>query len=923
MTATTTSHDTQAGQHYTGGPARERLRLDRFVGAIGRFVLAWLVDAAALLLASWLLNGINLLPPPGSSTLAVAMSVALVLGIANAVLRPILVMLAMPLNALTVGFSSLFINAIVLLVVAWANPYLEVNGLLAAIVASIALGAVNAFLTGFLPLSDDDSVYQQFVERQALKELPAAASLPGRGIVCMEIDGLSYYAIKHAVDTGLMPNVARLLQSGSHVLSHVDCGVPSMTSSCQTGILFGNNQDIPAFRWYEKSEGRMFVSNKGDDAAHMEARLSDGDGLLVGGSSIVNNQTGDAAKAFLVFSALKPRNEEEKKMREQDMYLYTVNPYFFTRSLARTVWDFLVELGQIVRQTVRNVRPRINRLHKAYPLIRPPTTVFMRDLCTYLLSLDIKRGVPAMYATYLGYDEVAHHAGPGRRDAEMTLPALDDQVSKLLAAIEQAPRRYDLFVLSDHGQSLGETFKDRYDETLEQVIERLTSTEAVLAAADSNAGEGMTYVGALMTELSGGSGVTGRTVGGVSKAVSRQIEQREVDATEAVDPTGKVIVAVSGNLGHLYFESGPKRKLTQAEVEAAHPGLIAQLVAHPGVGLVMVHNADGSATVLGKSGGRNLTTGEVVDADPLAAYGDPDFRARQLGRMAGFNNAGDIILISTLYPDGQVAAFEELVGSHGGLGGEQTDAFLLHPADMEVPPTENAVDVFPLLKGRRQLSGELIERAPETAEAAAALEAGAWAPANLAKGLTEWRLWLHRAGECLFLQRDGYGAAAAHIRYTGPAILLALVGILVTGAMSQRYTNMTALGLVGNVLATLVVFLGWTMALHFAARAMGGRGTFTATFRSQGFAQTVALVGLVGLVPLLSGVASPITLLLRVVASWIGVQEAHRLRGPKTALIPLLAVGIAVLVVIVGLLVTGGVAFTLEGVLGGVGLSGQ
>ncbi len=67
-------------------------------------------------------------------------------------------------------------------------------------------------------------------------------------------------------------------------------------------------------------------------------------------------------------------------------------------------------------------------------------------------------------------------------------------------------------------------------------------------------------------------------------------------------------------------------------------------------------------------------------------------------------NPGLLIVNGALYPDGTVAAFEELIGSHGGLGGEQTDAFLLHPPDMPAPETRNSEDFFHLLNARRRVS---------------------------------------------------------------------------------------------------------------------------------------------------------------------------------------------------------------------------
>jgi hypothetical protein len=102
-----------------------------------------------------------------------------------------------------------------------------------------------------------------------------------------------------------------------------------------------------------------------------------------------------------------------------------------------------------------------------------------------------------------------------------------------------------------------------------------------------------------------------------------------------------------------------------------------------------------------------MVTGIVTGVDPLQPYARPDLCAQQLLRVAQFPHAGDLIIVSTLYPAEQVAAFEELVGSHGGLGGEQTTAFLVHPADMHMPETTNSTGVFPVLNARR---GQLDER---------------------------------------------------------------------------------------------------------------------------------------------------------------------------------------------------------------------
>jgi hypothetical protein len=93
---------------------------------------------------------------------------------------------------------------------------------------------------------------------------------------------------------------------------------------------------------------------------------------------------------------------------------------------------------------------------------------------------------------------------------------------------------------------------------------------------------------------------------------------------------------------------------------------------------VIVRDEDGPVA-LGTSGSHRLRDGIVQGIDPLLPYGP---RARHdLLRHQEAEHVGDLVLISCVDPvTEEVAAFEELVGSHGGLGGWQTEAVLVHPA---------------------------------------------------------------------------------------------------------------------------------------------------------------------------------------------------------------------------------------------------
>ena len=93
--------------------------------------------------------------------------------------------------------------------------------------------------------------------------------------------------------------------------------------------------------------------------------------------------------------------------------------------------------------------------------------------------------------------------------------------------------------------------------------------------------------------------------------------------------------------------------------------------------------ADG-AIAIGAAGTNFLDQGRVEGEDPLAPFG-PN-AAKHVKRSDGFPHCGDLMINSTYWTEtDEVAAFEELVGSHGGMGGEQAFPFALVPSDLRAP----------------------------------------------------------------------------------------------------------------------------------------------------------------------------------------------------------------------------------------------
>lgn len=641
------------------------------LAAIFSLAVAWLVDDA----------------PPSLRT---SITVMLVLATLNTGLQPLFIWISVRFWSWMFPLLSFALNGAMVLLVArffgdWDMTHLLDGGILVAIMAAATT------IVGSLLSIGDDRAWSHFALRP-LRHVRKDRT-PTPGIVFLEIDGLSIDTLRFAKDHGYLPELARWLDTGSHHLTTWECDLSSQTGASQAGILMGTNHNLPAYRWYDRDLGRVIVSTL--DAHMLEERLSTGTGLLAaGGASRGNLFSGDAPDSLFTFSTLRDTSSSGVR----SYYFYFASVYNLARTGALFLVDILREFVAATWQLLRNERPRVRRFG-IYPLVRAGTTSLLRELGTFTTAGDIMRGLPAVYTTYIGYDEVAHHSGVARGDALRVLRDIDRDIGRLQREAARAPRPYHLVVLSDHGQSQGPTFRQQYGETLGDHVQRIISgrhDDDVRAEVQSylSTDEGWQAVSAVLTELTAEE--RRRIPRTVRRIVREQVAQSEVqlppDRAPTIGPTPPardgedVIVVASGNLGLISFP-GVDRQMTIEAIEERYPTLLADLALHPGIGFVMARSARNGPMVLGRGGAYLLETDTVIGTDPLAPFG-PN-AARHLRRTAGFDNVPDIIVNSAVDPDtGEVYAFEELVGSHGGLGGPQARPFLLFPAALPLDEPE-------------------------------------------------------------------------------------------------------------------------------------------------------------------------------------------------------------------------------------------
>jgi len=639
---------------------------------VKRGVITLVVAAVSFGITAALLPGMTV-PSPLDAIVAV-----ILIGLFNALVRPLVLAVVAPWSLMATGIAALVLQVLVFFLLVQVSPGIQIADPLTAIVASFVYAIVNSALTAILAVDRGGSYYGYLL--QALRARGAAPPTDRPGVVILQIDGLAHPILAARIRAGSVNTMAGWVRDGSHRLSRWEALLPSMTSAGQLGILHGTNDGIPAFRWFERDRQRLMVSSKPADAAEIVRRASNGEGLLSNdGVSICNLVTGDATRSYVTTAALVEGAGGLGDSRVFSRVFY--NPAGYLRVLTMFLGELITERVQNRRARRAGVQPRLNRDLK-YATMRAASNVVLRDVNVSLIIEEMYRGANVIYADFTDYDEIAHHSGPERLEAFRALDGIDAAFATIVKAAEGAPRPYRFVVLSDHGQSLGATFEQRYGESLGDLVQRLAGGGPV--AEQGTAAEGAAFTNTYLSELMRGDGATssmarlafsGRTTEGLVDLDTKPEAERPTEAVSTV-------VVGSGNLGLVYF-TGFDRRLTAEELEEMHPQLVGRLAAHPGVSLILVRSAENGGLVIGPRGVRFLADGRVVGDDPLAPFG-PNALA-SLRREDEMEHAPDILLISEYRRElGEVAAFEELIGSHGGLGGMQVEPFILHPTDWEL-----------------------------------------------------------------------------------------------------------------------------------------------------------------------------------------------------------------------------------------------
>ena len=460
----------------------------------------------------------------------------------------------------------------------------------------------------------------------------------------MHIDGLGADSLEEALREGDMPFTQHLINDEGYAVHRYRCGVPSTTPFVQAGILYGDNSEIPSFRWWDREQRILVQFGPRSSFKRVADKYFHGcRPLTQDGACIAACYPAGAKDDFGIAYQDRSYSKDERSRSAWNVLLpYLANPLH----IGDWAWQAAMTLVRMAREYTE-ARTKGKHPARAYVISNALEEIFVHHLTRYAVVKAMREGYSPIYSAFYAFDETGHAFGPDDPTSLQILNHVDHSIRKIAQARGD---RYELVVLSDHGQ-----------------------IETVPFNAD-------------------GAPSVGEVIAGLLPGFRVQEMKGKAYGPPEAEARGQVNVTCSGGLAHIYFADRDRRQ-GYGELTASHPDLAGALSSLEKIALVMAR--DGNRDVF-------LNGGSVLEGDDLKAllarYDDEDILQEQLSRLNSFENSGDLILFGA-FVEGKQVNFENQDGGHGSIGGEQLHPFLLAKREwvIDTSRVHGAHEMHPIL----------------------------------------------------------------------------------------------------------------------------------------------------------------------------------------------------------------------------------
>jgi hypothetical protein len=455
------------------------------------------------------------------------------------------------------------------------------------------------------------------------------------------------------MDKGYAPNMKKMVDSGKYNFEQFFCGTPAETIPILSSAFYG--VPIAANDWYDKDRGVMVDSITEEPNFQKEAAKKGEPGLLADGTVYLSPLTGGSRDSAIDVSQLYVDKAEKgtvKTMAKEvwkDVKLIKRGNH----SIEKMTYAFARDFFQ-ARRDLKERGQWNTWWDQHYPYLISMADNVFPTVATEGVKESIDRGIPITYVDYTSYDESGHYYGAKTQKAMESISVVDKKIGEVLAKVEKENKPYDVVVFSDHGQTESVLFSSIYGKSVQEMI---------------------------------------------------------IDWANELNPPvpakkGDIEIAHTYSSGGVYFNF-TKGRATHEEIEKHYPGLTQKIIQHPSMDFVVYRTAEG--TVIESKDGRTTVTPQGVrreGKDPLVKFGDSEMLTKVISEYAQVPLTGDMLIFGG-YHNGRIIDFNDkysMVSLHGGLGGEQTEPFMIHGKEVKLEPSKitNPMDLYAQLKKIKQ-----------------------------------------------------------------------------------------------------------------------------------------------------------------------------------------------------------------------------
>lgn len=453
------------------------------------------------------------------------------------------------------------------------------------------------------------------------------------GLIVIQIDGLGYDVLERAMKRGDAPFLRSLVQHNGYAFHSYFCGVPSITTAVEAELMYGKSDEIPGYSWFYRKLGLFIRGDQSKQVKLLEQTMfaDVAHPLMENGSAIASAYSGGATMTNISPESQAIKSRLHRWLGYRVLLVPLFNPFRFWRML-------LVLTGSVLYHFIRAVKNRSKAIFWDEfwtVMIR----LFLCDLAAAIAVNDLWRKTPALFINLSLVDKVSHAHGIRHPIVFQTIRLMDLYCKKIFDSANAAKREYRYLVLSDHGQSPGIPFTAVTGEALESLLQR---------------------------------GLRG---GPTTRVVVTNGENGQLASPLSADT---LYAVPSSSICHLYVSRWLPHQATRDTMEQTFPTLIPTLLSHPGVGWIMVNNADGTSSLLAQNGASaRFKKGKLhgLRGKPIDLP-DGKLLLSALARLSQCRNNGDLVLFGGFHANAW-ASFEPYIGTHGSFTGQMVRPFLL------------------------------------------------------------------------------------------------------------------------------------------------------------------------------------------------------------------------------------------------------